>query len=246
MPFLFLSPSTQDFNEYATTGNERYWMNRIADAMEPYLTASGINFTRNNPEGNASMSIRMSNAGNYDFHLALHSNAIDGTLAGKLRGTDVYYYPGSTDARRMADLIVAALREIYPLPDKVQARESTSIGELRLVRVPSVLVEIAYHDNTEDADWITGNVGAIAAQLSSAVAQYFRLPFLQPGNEQTGTVDVRSGYLNLRNGPSTTFAPIMPLPDGAAVAVLNEYNGWYVVRYGDVVGYADGQYIRLA
>ena len=30
MPFLFLSPSTQDFNPYVTTGNEQYWMNRIA------------------------------------------------------------------------------------------------------------------------------------------------------------------------------------------------------------------------
>jgi N-acetylmuramoyl-L-alanine amidase len=245
MPFLFLSPSTQYYNDYATTGNERYWMNRIADAMEPYLTASGINFTRNNPEGNASLSIRMSNAGNYDFHLALHSNAVDGALAGKLRGIDAYCYPGSTDARRMADLIVAALKEIYPLPDKVQVRESTAIGELRLVRVPSVLVEIGYHDNPDDADWVTGHIDDIAAQLSSAVAAYFGLPFLRPGTERPGAVDVRSGYLNLRNGPSATFAPIMPLPDGAAVTVLSEYNGWDVVRYGDVVGYADGRYIKL-
>lgn len=51
MPFLFLSPSTQDFNPYVTTGNEQYWMNRIADEMEPYLRASGVNFTRNNPAG---------------------------------------------------------------------------------------------------------------------------------------------------------------------------------------------------
>ena len=50
MPFLFLSPSTQDFNPYVTTGNEQYWMNRIADEMEPYLRASGVNFTRNNCE----------------------------------------------------------------------------------------------------------------------------------------------------------------------------------------------------
>ena len=73
MPFLFLSPSTQDFNPYVTTGNEQYWMNRIADEMEPYLRASGVNFTRNNPAGSAAQSIRDSNAGQYDFHLALHS-----------------------------------------------------------------------------------------------------------------------------------------------------------------------------
>ena len=31
MPFLFLSPSTQVGNPYVTEGNERLWMNRIAD-----------------------------------------------------------------------------------------------------------------------------------------------------------------------------------------------------------------------
>ena len=34
MPFLFLSPSTQYFNPYVTTGDERYWMNQLADRME--------------------------------------------------------------------------------------------------------------------------------------------------------------------------------------------------------------------
>lgn len=245
MPFLFLSPSTQDFNEYATTENEEFWMNQIADAMEPYLSASGINFTRNDPAGTASTSIRMSNAGTYDFHLALHSNAASGDLAGRLRGIDAYYYPGSTDAARMADLIVQNLKEIYPLPDSVQTMTSTSIGELRLVRVPSVLVEIGYHDNVEDANWITSNVASIAAQLAEAVSQYFGLPFLAPSDERTGTVTLRSGYLNLRNGPSTDFTSIMQLPNGAEVTILNEYNGWYIVRYGDVVGYADAQYITL-
>ena len=89
MPFLFLSPSTQDFNPYVTTGNEQYWMNRIADEMEPYLRASGVTFTRNNPAGNAAQSIRASNAGQYDFHLALHSNAMPEVSAGTARGVDI-------------------------------------------------------------------------------------------------------------------------------------------------------------
>ena len=75
MPFLFLSPSTQAGNPYVTEGNERLWMNRIADRMEPYLRASGINVTRNDPEGTVGTSIRASNAGNYDFHLALQRRA---------------------------------------------------------------------------------------------------------------------------------------------------------------------------
>ena len=43
MPIVFLSPSTQDWNPYVTgSGSEEYWMNRIVDAMEPYLRSNGI------------------------------------------------------------------------------------------------------------------------------------------------------------------------------------------------------------
>ena len=58
MPFLFLSPSTQEFNPYVTEGNEEYWMNQLADRMEPYLYVSGINVTRNNPAGTAATAVQ--------------------------------------------------------------------------------------------------------------------------------------------------------------------------------------------
>ena len=94
MPFLFLSPSTQYFNPYITTGDERYWMNALADEMTPYLHASGITVTRNNPDGSAAQSIRDSNASRQDFHLALHSNAAPQALHA-IRGifTHVREYP---------------------------------------------------------------------------------------------------------------------------------------------------------
>lgn len=75
MPIIYLSPSTQENNLYVNGGTEEEWMNRLADAMEPYLTASGIRYSRNTPDMTAASSIRASNAGNYDLHLALHSNA---------------------------------------------------------------------------------------------------------------------------------------------------------------------------
>ena len=43
MPIIYLSPSTQEYNEYVNgLGNEEEWMKRLADAMEPMLFASGI------------------------------------------------------------------------------------------------------------------------------------------------------------------------------------------------------------
>ena len=183
MPFLFLSPSTQYFNPYITTGDERYWMNALADEMTPYLHASGITVTRNDPDGSAAQSIRDSNASRQDFHLALHSNAAPQALSGRLRGVDIYYYPTSEAGLRMANILVDNIKPIYPLPDRVQARSSTIIGELRRTRAPAVLTELGYHDNTEDANWLTGNLDAIARALALGVTEYFGVPFLTPGSE---------------------------------------------------------------
>ena len=63
MPIIYLSPSTQENNLYVNGGTEEEWMNRLADAMEPYLTASGIRYSRNTPDMTAASSIRASNAG---------------------------------------------------------------------------------------------------------------------------------------------------------------------------------------
>lgn len=75
MPSVFLSPSTQEWNPYINGGNEEEYMNLIADAMEPYLRSSGISYVRNDPCRNVTGAIADSNAGNFDVHLALHSNA---------------------------------------------------------------------------------------------------------------------------------------------------------------------------
>ncbi len=243
MSYLYLSPSTQEANPYINTGTEEYWMNRVADAMEPYLRAAGINVTRNTPEMTAYTSILQSNAGNYDFHLALHSNASPESLAGVLRGSDVYYYPTSIDGLRMANIIVDNLKEIYPDPSQVRVLPTTSIGEVRRTRAPSVLVELAYHDNLEDAQWIQNNVEIIGQNLVLSVTEYCGLPFLQPMEERAGTVATTSGSLNLRGAPSTAAPILARIPNGAAVTVVNQYDGWYVVEYNGTLGYANAQFI---
>ena len=107
MPIVFLSPSTQDWNPYVTgSGSEEYWMNRIVDAMEPYLRSNGIRYRRNDPDTSAGAAIREANSGYYDFYLALHSNAIgNGSAQTSARGIIAFYYPGSAGGQRGAELI---------------------------------------------------------------------------------------------------------------------------------------------
>lgn len=180
MPRIYLSPSLQEYNPFINGGSEEEIMNLIADAMEPYLLASGIDFGRNRPEMTLGEAIADSNSGDYDFHLAIHSNASPASISGSRQGPVVYYYSSSPYGREMADLIADELREIYPEPERVQVLPTTTLRELRRTEAPSALVEVAYHDNLEDADWIKANIRPIARALSGAVAQYFDVPLVEP------------------------------------------------------------------
>lgn len=245
MPIIYLSPSTQEWNLFVTGGSEEYYMNLIADAMIPYLRASGIQYTRNTPNMTAASSIRASNSGNYDLHLALHSNASPESLAGQLRGPDVYYDPRSWRGKQAADIIANNLKAIYPDPSRVDVRSTTTLGEVTQTRAPAVLVELAYHDNPDDANWIVNNIGEIAYNLVLSLTEYFGIPFILPTEPRIGIVSTQNGRLNVREKPSTS-APIKGrLENGQRVTVWGTWNDWYVVESGALVGYAARQYIRF-
>lgn len=245
MPYLYLSPSTQQFNPYVTTGNEEYWMNRLADELEPFLRASAVNFMRNDPNTSASAAIRESNAGNYDFHLALHSNAAGAGNAGNVRGIDLYYYPTSRQGLAMANILTDNLRKIYPLPEKVRPLTSTAIGEVRLTKAPAVLAELGYHDNIEDAKWIEGSLPELARAIALSVTEYFGLPFLAPLGPQAAMVVTSGGNLNLRTYPDPDSGIYTTIPNGAQLMVYGKYNDWYSVMYAGVSGFAAVKYLKI-
>lgn len=245
MPIIYLSPSTQENNLYVSGGSEEEWMNRLADTMVPYLDASGIRYVRNTPDMTAASSIRASNAGNYDLHLALHSNAAPSGRYGQVRGILVFYYPGSTNGKRAADIFADNLKAIYPLPDRVRAEATTAIGEVRQPRAPSVFLELGYHDNADDAAWIKNNLDGIARNLVLSLTEYFGIPFLYPNTLRQGMVDVSWGYLNIRARPAASAPVIARAYDGAQLTIVNQWQGWYLVRFDGVEGYASSNFITL-
>ena len=244
MPIIYLSPSTQDWNAYVTgSGSEEYQMNLIADALEPYLLASGIRFTRNRPEMTAGSSIRQANSGSYDLYLALHSNAAPEGRYGEERGIIAFYYPTSEKGRRAAEIFADNFKPIYPLPRQVYARSATNLGEVSQSNFPAVLLEIGYHDNTADARWIEGNLGEIAEVIALSLTEYFGIPFVTPMTPWIGIVNVSHGTLNLRTYPSSAASLAADLPAGAEIMVYGQYDDWYIVQYRGRTGYASARYI---
>lgn len=237
MPDVYLSPSTQDYNPYIIGGSEKYYMNLLADAMEPYLSSSGISYDRNDPNGNAAAAVARGNRGNYRLYLALHSNAAPEIYEGMLRGPDVYYYPTSAQGKRAAEIIANGLREIYPEPELVNTRTSTTLLELKRSKAPAVYLELAYHDNEQDARWIADNIDAIAENLVISIADFLGVPYYPPIFPAEGTVSTRGGVLNVRRAPNMTSAVIGTLPNGRPVTITGALNGWYAIEFKNTTGY---------
>lgn len=246
MPTVFLSPSTQEWNSYVTENkNEEMVMNLLANAMEPYLRSSGIAFVRNDPERNVAGAIADSNAGDFDVHLALHSNAAPEQFAGMLRGIDIYFAPASYDSELLATIMANNLQRIYPMPGQVIARPTNSLGEVLRTRAVAVLAELGYHDNPEDAVWLQNNLEQIAQNLVLSLTDYFGIPYISATEPFYGTVDTDGSRLNLRDYPALTGQILTQIPDDTQVILYGETNGWYVTTYNGRTGYISGDFLKL-
>ena len=137
------------------------------------------------------------------------------------------------------------LKRIYPIPSLVRAEATTTIGEVRRVRAPAVFLELGYHDNADDAAWVKSELELIAQNLVGSLCQYFGIPFLLPVPVRQGVVDVAWGSLNIRSRPDRAAPVLARAYDGARLTILNQWQGWYLIRFGDVTGYASQDYVTL-
>lgn len=248
MKCIYLSPSVQQFNEYVNGGNEEQYMNLIADSVAKYLTDYGICYTRNSPDMSVAEIINQSNSGDYALHLAIHSNAAPEGLYGEITGSEVYYYPTSEMSSLLAQIIVSNLKEIYPEPDKVTARTTRSFAELRRTRAPSVLVEVAYHDNEDDASWIKENVDAIGLSLATSVKEFLDEICeceLEDDARNIGEVVTMGGNLNMRSRPALSAPVIDSIPNGTQIELLECEGKWYKILYNGKEGYVFKLYVAV-
>jgi len=88
-----------------------------------------------------------------DVMLSLHTNGSD---SASVRGAEVYYHRGKPQDKPLADSVLCAMREVIraqPGYEDFPIRESSiagAHGENRIGKMPSVIVETAYHSNPED------------------------------------------------------------------------------------------------
>ncbi len=179
---VYLSPSKQFDNDYVIEGTEGKYMYLIAEAIIPYLKASNVDYILADKEDDLYTRTEIANEADCDLYLSIHSNGFDG----QRRGTIIFYQKDNEESQRFAETIAENFREISLTPTRVFTQFDPWIEgengyiETREPNCMSALIEVAYHDNLEDANWIKDHVEEIAANLAESITKSLGVTFVRP------------------------------------------------------------------
>lgn len=187
MADVYLSPSSQHFNEgYGEFGTEERRMNLIADVVEYELARNGVSTQRNTPEMSLTEIVADANAKNPQIYVALQSQSADCSMS----GAEIFYFKSGGNSYRLASDIFERLTKVTPTEDIGLSDGSVVYGglgfyELRKTKAPSVIVEVGFHDNPLDADFIIYNTYEIGVAVAMGITDYFGKKFTPDNDENT-------------------------------------------------------------
>ncbi|MGI6366170.1 MAG: N-acetylmuramoyl-L-alanine amidase family protein [Bacillota bacterium] len=181
MAVIYLSPSTQKGNiGVGDYGTEEERMNQVADHTERVLKEHGHTVHRNDRAMGLREAVAYSNSLNPDLHLAIHSNAMPDP--GTARGAEIYCLHFGTEGEEFAKCVYEELEKITPTPGRGVKEGHSHFGpgvplyELANTTAVSALVEVAFHDQPEDAEWIMANIEEIGIALAKGILAYLETP----------------------------------------------------------------------
>lgn len=162
---IYLSPSDQYNNRYADgVHNEGEVCHRISGACEIYLKKYGFDVLRGKT-GTYVERCKQANKYNPDLYICIHTNAGGGD------GTLMMCWPGSEN-NAIIKKIYNAVAKISPgKDDGIKAR--TDLYEIKNSTALCAYLEIAFHDNAKEAQWLDEHSSEIGRAIAKAVADYY-------------------------------------------------------------------------
>lgn len=192
MKTVYLSPSTQDKNVgVANYGTEEIRMNQICDFVQKVLKEHGVIVYRNKPEMTLKEVVKDSNSKKPDIHFAIHSNACNGVS----RGCEIFCHKLGGNGEKLAKAVYSEIEPLTPTKDRGIKEGANRFGkdkplyETAYTNAPAALIEVAFHDNPKDAEWIINNIEAIATAIAKGILNYFEIPFQLPVNPAETAID---------------------------------------------------------
>lgn len=170
---IYISPSSQPANTYAVGNtNEQEQCRKIAAALEKELDRCGFN-SMAGMSGSMYDRVPESNAFGADLHLPIHTNAFDGKVAG-LR---IMVYKKGGEAEQIANAIMATLAPITPgASDGISVYPG--LYEVKNSNAICVYIEVGFHDNPEEAQWIIDHTQDIAVAIAKGLCNHYHMKYI--------------------------------------------------------------------
>lgn len=171
---IYISPSNQEKNRYVAGGtNEAVQCNKIGVAVAAALERCGFE-TKVNGVDKMALRVKESDAWGADLHLPIHTNAHNG----KVKGTRLFCYDKTGKGHRACMAVMAALAPITPgTSDSITVKK---FYEVKYPKAPTAYIEVGFHDNPEEAQWIIDNTEDIAEAICKGVCDYFGVEYVAP------------------------------------------------------------------
>ena len=171
MKKIYLSPSDQDYNEYAVGNtNEAVQCRKIAVALAAALERCGFQAKAGLEDG-MSLRIRQSNEWGADLHLCIHTNAHNTHV----KGTRLFCKDLTGEGYKACKAVMAALAPITPgQSDNISVY---NFYEVKNANAPVVYLEVAFHDNKEEAAWIIDHIEDIAEAVCKGVCDHYGVTY---------------------------------------------------------------------
>ena len=185
MTKIFLSPSSQTGNRYAYGDtNEAEQCCRIADACKLALERCGFE-VKCDKTHTMEERVAESNSWGADLHVAIHTNAYNGKVA----GTRMFAYSKPSESWNCA---LAVFNQLAPITPGTSENLKTYPGlyELRMPKKLAIYCECDFHDVAEVARWIIDHVKEIGEAIAHGICDYYKVTYIEPGAEQLYHVQV--------------------------------------------------------
>lgn len=170
---VYVSPSSQTDNKYAVGDTtEAAQCRKIAKALVKALKRCGFD-AMTNVIGDMYARVKESNKWGANLHIPIHTNAHNK----KVKGTRLFCFSKNGEGYKACKAIMAALAPITPgSSDSITVNKV--MYENRVAKAPTAYVEVAFHDNAEEARWIIDHTEDIAEAICKGVCNYYGMKYV--------------------------------------------------------------------
>ncbi len=132
--------------------------------------------------------------------------------------------------------------DVFYTTANINFRVGASTTSSKIGQIP-IDTKVTVVDYNSDKSWVkvtySGKTGWVSTQYLTDKA-----PIKPAIKEETYWMGTTSENLNLRKGPSTSYAVIVGIPKNTKIKVYEESNGWAKVKYQAYEGYCSALYIK--